>query len=59
MQKKESKFDDRNYFLSLKWLRKANTCTTMLVVVKTVTFEHGETQPAGGIVPSFKDPRLS
>ena len=30
----------------------------MLVVAKTVTFDHGETQPAGGIVPSFTDPRL-
>ena len=30
----------------------------MLVVDKTVTFNHGETQPAGGIVPSFTDPRL-
>ena len=31
----------------------------MLVVDKTVTFYHGETQPAGGIVPSFTDPQLS
>ena len=30
----------------------------MLVVAKTVTFDHGETQTAGGIVPSFIDPRL-
>ena len=59
MQKKESEFDDRNQFLSLNRIRKANSCTTMLVVSKTVTFDHGETQPAGGIVPSFTDPRLS
>ena len=25
-------FDDRNHFLSLKLIRKANPCTTMLVV---------------------------
>ena len=31
----------------------------MLVVAKTVTFDYGETQPAGGIFPSFTDPRLS
>ena len=30
----------------------------MLVVAKTVTFDHSETQPAGGIVPIFTDPRL-
>ena len=30
----------------------------MLVVTKTVTFDHGETQPAGGIVPIFTDPKL-
>ena len=30
----------------------------MLVVAKTVTFEHGETQPSGGIVPRFIDPWL-
>ena len=30
----------------------------MLVVDKTVTFDHGETQPSGGIVPRFTDPRL-
>ena len=31
----------------------------MLVVAKTVTFDHGETQPDGGIVPGITDPRLS
>ena len=31
----------------------------MLVVAKTVTFDYGETQPAGGIFQSFTDPRLS
>ena len=30
----------------------------MIVVAKNVTFDHGETQPAGGIVPSFADPWL-
>ena len=30
----------------------------MLVVAKTVTFDHGETQPAGGIVTSFTYPSL-
>ena len=30
----------------------------MLVVAKTVIFDHGETQPAGDIVPSFIDPLL-
>ena len=30
----------------------------MLVFSKTVTFDHGETQPAGGIVPQFIYPRL-
>ena len=31
----------------------------MLVVSKTINIDHDETQPAGGIVPSFTDPRLS
>ena len=57
--KKESKFNDRNHFLSLKLIIKANPCTTMLVVAKTVTSDHGETQLAGGIIPSFKDTQLS
>ena len=43
LQKKESKSDDRNHFLSLKRIRKANPCTTMLVVSKIITFDHGET----------------
>ena len=30
----------------------------MLVVAETVTFDHGETQPASGTVTSFTDPRL-
>ena len=30
----------------------------MLVVSKTVTYDHGETQLDGGIVPSFTDPQL-
>ena len=30
----------------------------MLVASKTITFDHGETQPAGGIVPRFIDSRL-
>ena len=30
----------------------------MIVVAKTITFDHGETQPAGGIVPRFTDTRL-
>ena len=30
----------------------------MLVVAKTVTFDHGETQSAGVIVPIFIDPWL-
>ena len=59
MQKKESKLDDRNHFLSLKGIIKANPCTIMLVVAKTVTSDHGETQPAGGIVPRFTYPQLS
>ena len=58
-QKKESKLDDRNHFLSLKRIIKSNPCTTILVVAKTVTFDHGETQPSGGIVTIFTDPRLS
>ena len=59
LQKKESKFDDRNNFLSFKQIRKANSCTTMLLVAKNVIFDHGETQPADGIVPGFKYPWLS
>ena len=31
----------------------------MLLVAKTVTFDHCETQPAGGIVPRFTDSLLS
>ena len=30
----------------------------MIVVATTVTFDHDETQPAGGIFPSFIDPWL-
>ena len=59
LQKKESKFNDRNHFLSLKRIRKANPCTTMLVFAKTVTFDHGETQLNGVIVSSFTYPRSS
>ena len=31
----------------------------MVVVAKTFTFDHGETQLDDGIVPNFTDPRLS
>ena len=30
----------------------------MIAVAKPVTFDYGETQPAGSIGPSFTDPRL-
>ena len=56
--KERVKIDDRNHFFSLKLIREANLCNPILVVAKTVTFDHGETQPYGGIVPRFIDPRL-
>ena len=59
LQKQESFVDDRNHLSYLKRIRKANTCTTMLLASKTFTFDHGETQPTGGIVPRFTDPWLS
>ena len=56
--KERVKIRYRNHFLSLKRIRKTNPCTTMLVLAKTIIIEHGQTQPSGGIVPVFIDPRL-